>query len=162
MWLSDGIFACMTDAMSGIFSSNWHNTRYMFQAFHMGLDPFIQQSLSLPTQILLGSIHPIGTPQCVSIVLYGELQYQAELQYLQKRSPCSHEFSIVHGGYCCNMESFSHWHPLLYPRPTKLGQGAYWIHFVRPSVSRQHGFRSITTVCFGISISNFCACCLRL
>ena len=39
----------------------------------------------------------------------------------------------------------------------------YWIHLVRlsvcpsvrPSVCRRHGFRSISQVCFGISISNF-------
>ena len=40
---------------------------------------------------------------------------------------------------------------LLYPRPT--------IHLVRPSVCpsvcRRHGFRSISQVCFRISISNF-------
>ena len=34
----------------------------------------------------------------------------------------------------------------------------YWIHLVRPSVHpsvcRRHGFRSISQVCFGISISN--------
>ena len=64
--------------------------------------------------------------------------------------------------------------PSLYPRPTKLergytgfiipppnevGGGVYWIHLVClsvcPSVCRRHGFRSISQVCFGISISNF-------
>ena len=52
---------------------------------------------------------------------------------------------------------------VLYPRPTKKEEGVYWIHLVRPSVSpsvrpsvcRRHGFRSISQVCFGISISNF-------
>ena len=42
-------------------------------------------------------------------------------------------------------------------------RGVYWIHLVRPSihlsvhpsVCRRHGFRSISLVCFGISISNF-------
>ena len=34
-------------------------------------------------------------------------------------------------------------------------RGVYWIHLVRPSVCRRHGFRSISQVCFGISISNF-------
>ena len=68
----------------------------------------------------------------------------------------------------------------LYPRPTKLEGGVYWIHYtpaqrswrggytgftlsvcpsvrlsIRPSVCRRHGFRSISQVCFGISISNF-------
>ena len=37
--------------------------------------------------------------------------------------------------------------------------GVYWIHLVRlyvcPSVCRRHGFRSVTQVCFGISIPNF-------
>ena len=37
--------------------------------------------------------------------------------------------------------------------------GVYWIHLVRlsvcPSVCRRHGFRSVTQVCLGISISNF-------
>ena len=51
------------------------------------------------------------------------------------------------------------------PRPTKLegGGGVYWIHLAcpsvrpsfRPSVCRRHGFRSISQVCFGMSISNF-------
>ena len=31
----------------------------------------------------------------------------------------------------------------------------YWIHLVHPSASRRHVFRSVTQVCFGISISNF-------
>ena len=53
---------------------------------------------------------------------------------------------------------------LLYPRPTKL-EGGYTGFTssvcpsvrlsVRPSVCRRHGFRSISQVCFGISISNF-------
>ena len=47
---------------------------------------------------------------------------------------------------------------LLYPRPTKL-EGVYWIHLVRPSVCpsvcRRHGFRSISQLCFGVSISYF-------
>ena len=38
-------------------------------------------------------------------------------------------------------------------------RGVYWIHLVRPSVRpsvcRRHGFRSISQVCFGISIWNF-------
>ena len=42
---------------------------------------------------------------------------------------------------------------------TKLVGDVYWIHLVRPSihpsVCRQHNFRSITQVCFGISILNF-------
>ena len=48
----------------------------------------------------------------------------------------------------------------LYPRPTKL-EGGYTgftlsvCPSVRPSVCRRHGFRSISQVCFGISISNF-------
>ena len=51
-------------------------------------------------------------------------------------------------------------HILLYPRPTKL-EGGYTgftlsvCPSVRPSVCRRHGFRSISQVCFGISISNF-------
>ena len=52
-------------------------------------------------------------------------------------------------------------HPFLYPRPTKL-EGGYtgFTLSVRlsvcPSVCRQHGFRSISQVCFGISISYAC------
>ena len=51
-------------------------------------------------------------------------------------------------------------HLLLYPRPTKLEGGYTGFTLsvrlsVRPSVCRRHGFRSITQVCFGISISNF-------
>ena len=49
----------------------------------------------------------------------------------------------------------------LYPRPTKLEGGILdspclsVCPSVRPSVCRRHGFRSISQVCFGISISNF-------
>ena len=45
----------------------------------------------------------------------------------------------------------------LYPRPTKLEGGILDspCPSVRPSVCRRHGFRSISQVCFGISISNF-------
>ena len=45
------------------------------------------------------------------------------------------------------------------PPPNEVGGGVYWIHLVRPSVCpsvcRRHGFRSISQVCFGISIWNF-------
>ena len=51
---------------------------------------------------------------------------------------------------------------VLYPRPTKLDGGGILDSpcpsvrlSVRPSVCRRHGFRSISQVCFGISISNF-------
>ena len=52
---------------------------------------------------------------------------------------------------------------LFIPRPNEVRGGVYWIHLVRPSVRpsvcpsvcRRHGFRSISQVCFGISISNF-------
>ena len=46
---------------------------------------------------------------------------------------------------------------LLYPCPTKLEGGILDspCPSVRPSVCRRHGFRSISQVCFGISISNF-------
>ena len=48
----------------------------------------------------------------------------------------------------------------LYPRPTKLEGGYTGFTLsvrpsVRPSICKQHGFRSISQVCFGISISNF-------
>ena len=65
----------------------------------------------------------------------------------------------------CNMAHVCGSICYLYPRPTKLegggggGGGVYWIHLVRPSVRpsvcRRHGFRSISQVSFGISISNF-------
>ena len=52
---------------------------------------------------------------------------------------------------------------IIIPPPNEVGGGVYWIHHVRPSVRlsvcpsvcRRHGFRSISQVCFGISISNF-------
>ena len=51
---------------------------------------------------------------------------------------------------------------IIIPPPNEVGGGGggvYWIHLarpsVRPSVCRRHGFRSISQVCFGISISNF-------
>ena len=45
----------------------------------------------------------------------------------------------------------------LFPHPTKLAGGILdspWLS-ICPSVCTQHGFRSISHVCFGISISNF-------
>ena len=54
---------------------------------------------------------------------------------------------------------------IIIPPPNEVGGGVYWIHLVRPSVRpsvcRRHGFRSISQVCFGISISNF-ICMLML
>ena len=58
------------------------------------------------------------------------------------------------------------WHRALmfyYTPAQRSWRGVYWIHLVRlsvcpsvrPSVCRRHGFRSISQVCFGISISNF-------
>ena len=52
---------------------------------------------------------------------------------------------------------------IVIPPPNEVGGGVYWIHLVRPSVCpcvhpsvcRRHGFRSISQVCCGISISNF-------
>ena len=49
------------------------------------------------------------------------------------------------------------------PPPNEVGGGVYWIHLVRPSVRptvrpsvcRRHGFRRISQVSLGISISNF-------
>ena len=54
-------------------------------------------------------------------------------------------------------------HVIIIPPPNEVGGGVYWIHLVRlsvcpsvrPSVCRRHGFRSISQVCFGISISNY-------
>ena len=55
------------------------------------------------------------------------------------------------------MNWISFW--IVIPPPNEVGGGVYWIHLVRPSVCpsvcRRHGFRSISQVCFGISISNF-------
>ena len=49
---------------------------------------------------------------------------------------------------------------LVIPPPNKVGGWVYWIHLVRPSVClsvdcRRHGFRSISQVSCGISISYF-------
>ena len=51
----------------------------------------------------------------------------------------------------------------IYTPAQRSWRGVYWIHLVRPSVRmsvcpsvcRRHGFRSISQVSFGISISNF-------
>ena len=70
--------------------------------------------------------------------------------------------SVINGDAHNNCK-FCH-HILLYPRPTKLEGGYTGFTLsvcpsvrlsVRPSVCRRHGFRSISQVCFGISISNF-------
>ena len=60
--------------------------------------------------------------------------------------------------------AFQHFIPLsiFIPPPNEVGGGVYWIHLVRPSVRlsvcpsvcRRHSFRSISQVCFGISIAN--------
>ena len=53
------------------------------------------------------------------------------------------------------------WHSVIIPPPNEVGGGGYTGFTlsvrlsVRPSVCRRHGFRSISQVCFGISISNF-------
>ena len=60
------------------------------------------------------------------------------------------------------LQKMEFWQIIL-PPPNEVGGGVYRIHLVRPSVCpsvrlsvcRRHGFRSISQVCFGISISNF-------
>ena len=55
------------------------------------------------------------------------------------------------------------WYFSNYTPAQRSWRGVYWIHLVRPSVRlsvcpsvcRRHGFRSISQVCFRISISNF-------
>ena len=54
-------------------------------------------------------------------------------------------------------------HPFFFkPLPNEVGGAVYWIHLfcpsIHPSVSIWHGFRSISQVCFGVSISNFITC----
>ena len=59
------------------------------------------------------------------------------------------------------LHQLSYYH--FYTPAQRSWRGVYWIHLVRPSVCpsvrpsvcRRHGFRSISQVCFGISISNF-------
>ena len=76
---------------------------------------------------------------------------------------CKAEFIIFQ--FCIHYSSgYGSFHAIgchfLYPRPTKL-EGGYTgftlsvCPSVRLSVCRRHGFRSISQVCFGISISNF-------
>ena len=50
-----------------------------------------------------------------------------------------------------------HWYYHYTPAQRSWGSGGiYWIHLVRPSVCRRHGFWSgVTELSFGISISNF-------
>ena len=65
--------------------------------------------------------------------------------------------------YCFIIRTVAHHKCFIIPPPNEVGGGVYWIHLVRPSVRlsvcpsvcRRHGFRSISQVCFGISISNF-------
>ena len=80
-------------------------------------------------------------------------------------------FIIHHSGQTAVRQmgklSVSHNVNFIIPPPNEVGGGVYWIHLVRPSVRlsvcpsvrpsvcRRHGFRSISQVCFGISISNF-------
>ena len=61
--------------------------------------------------------------------------------------------SYLHNGISYTGKTAS----LLYPRPTKLEGGILDspCPSVRLSVCRRHGFRSISQVCFEISISNF-------
>ena len=85
-----------------------------------------------------------------SVDAWSYLQYEQHL-YIWSLLPDLILFNTVHG-------------LLLYPRPTKLEGGYTGFTLsvcpsvrlsVRPSVCRRHGFRSISQVCFGISISNF-------
>ena len=69
--------------------------------------------------------------------------------------------------YICNIHNSSWWKPLkeiIIPPPNEVGGGYTGFTLsvrpsvrpsVPPSVCRRHGFRSISQVCFGISISNF-------
>ena len=59
---------------------------------------------------------------------------------------------------CSGLAGGKHYHKIiilvsLYPCPRKLEGGT--LDSPCPSVCRRHGFRSISQVCFGISISNF-------
>ena len=59
--------------------------------------------------------------------------------------PCSCNESPITAG-----TNFS----FIIPPPNEVGGGLYWIHLVRPSVCRRHGFRTISQVSCGIPISN--------
>ena len=88
--------------------------------------------------------------------------------YQYRKSHCGDK-TVVRSSYLHNGISYTgKMTSLLYPRPTKLEGGYTGFTLsvrpsvrtsvrpsVRPSVCRRHGFRSISQVCFGISISNF-------
>ena len=88
--------------------------------------------------------------------------------FVQNQPEMDHFNSCVGMRYACLLWVFYNGNrtPIpvfIIPPPNEVGGGVYWIHLVRPSVRlsvcpsvcRRHGFRSISQVCFGISISNF-------
>ena len=83
--------------------------------------------------------------------------------YQNRKSHCGDKTVIRLSYLHCGISYTGKMASLLYPRPTKL-EGGYTgftlsvrpsiCPSVRPSVCRRHGFRSISQVCCGISISN--------
>ena len=100
------------------------------------------------------------------------MQYQSDTN-LNMQMTYWKPFIWLIGAKICTYASVNY--AIITPPPNEVGGGVYWIHLVYtptqrswrggildspcpsvcPSVCRRHGFRSISQVCFGISISNF-------
>ena len=78
---------------------------------------------------------------------------------------CSWNWTYIYSEMLQHWTYSVHWtHFIIIPPPNEVGGGYTGFTLsvrlsvcpsVRPSVCRRHGFRSISQVCFGISISNF-------
>ena len=78
--------------------------------------------------------------------------WNVDFQFSLWRHRCRHHHANNISEVVCNC--------LFIPPPNEVGGGYTGFTLsvcpsVRPSVCRRHGFRSISQVCFGISISNF-------
>ena len=105
-----------------------------------------------PSWLIICYIMPPSYENCLPCIklLFCTIVIQLDFLDLQKSMMCG----------CVIWLYQSSFYIYLYPRPTKL-EGGYTgftlsvCPSVRLSVCRRHGFRSISQVCFGISISNF-------
>ena len=110
----------------------------------------------LNTSALYNGIEWYSFNVCIAVSAYAFMNMFI-LSYI-----CLYEYDMVHGWMPMILLPWSE--EYLYPRPTKLEGGYTGFTLsvrlsvrpsVRRSVCRRHGFRSISQVCFRISISNF-------
>ena len=113
-----------------------------------------------------GITHPSSVNECLGKPLF-KFMFKCMYELLHMITLCVCNY--LSSTHALNPLLYFPWHRVVFnsiviiPPPNEVGGGVYWIHLVRPSVRlsvcpsvcRRHGFRSISQVCFGISISNF-------